>query len=81
MWYFLCIFEVLMHDYCLLMYLHTQVNDMHIVKSGSDFKEFSEITIEFFVDKPSYTIRRHEITSDLVENEDVAAVVSKYLGM
>ena len=57
-----------------------QVNDIHIVKSGSDFKEFSEITIEFSDDKQSYTIRRHEITSDLAEDEEVAAIVSKYLG-
>ena len=56
------------------------MNDIHIVKSGSDFKEFSEIIIEFSIDKPRYTIRRHEITSDLLENEEVAAVVSKYLG-
>ena len=64
----------------LFVFLHTQVNDIHVVKSGSNFKEFSEIIIEFSVDKPSYTIRRHEITSDLPEDEEVAAVVSKYLG-
>ena len=54
---------------------------MHIVKSGTDFREFSEIFIEFSFDKPRYTIRRHEITSDLLEDEEVAAIVTKYLGM
>ena len=58
-----------------------QVNDVHVVKSGTDFKELSEITVEFSVNKPSYTIQRHEITSDLAENEEVAAIVSKYLGI
>ena len=65
--------------YC--MYIHMQVNDVHVVKSGTDFKELSEITVEFSVNKPSYTIQRHEITSDLAENEEVAAIVSKYLGI
>ena len=50
-------------------------------ESGTDFKELSEITVEFSVNKPSYTIRRHEITSDLAENEEVGAVVSEYLGI
>ena len=58
-----------------------QVNDVHVVKSGTDFKELSEITVEFSVNKPSYTIRRHDITSDLAENEEVAAIVSEYLGI
>jgi len=53
---------------------------MHIIKSGCDFREFSEIFVEFSIDKPSYTVRRHEITSDLSEDEEVAAIVSKYLG-
>ena len=63
------------------MYIHMQVNDVHVVKSGTDFKELSEITVEFSVNKPSYTIQQHEITSDLAENEEVAAIVSKYLGI
>jgi len=52
-----------------------------VLKSGSDFKEFSEVTINFTADKPpSYVIRRHEITSDVKEDEEVGAIVAKYVG-
>ena len=65
----------------MMLYSYQVHDDVHVFKSGTDFKELSEITIEFSVNKPSYTIRRHEITSDLVENEEVAAIVSEYLGI
>ncbi|XP_065915509.1 5'-nucleotidase-like [Dysidea avara] len=57
-----------------------KVNDVHILKSGSDFIEFSEVAVNFTVDKPSYVIHRHEITSDIKEDEEVGAVVAKYVG-
>lgn len=54
------------------------MNGLKIVKSGCDFRELSEITIEFTSDKPSYNIKCHKITSDLAEDEEIAAVVCKY---
>jgi len=59
-----------------------QVNGVHVLKSGSDFKEFSEVTVNFTIDtcKPSYVIRRYEITSDIKEDDEVGSVVAKYLG-
>lgn len=52
-----------------------------IVHSGFDFRDFSEITIEFTDDKPSYAIKRHAITPDIVEDAQVAAVVTKHTSM
>ena len=51
-----------------------------MLKSGSDFKEFSEVTVTFTADKPSFDIRRHKITPDIKEDEEVKAVVTEYLG-
>jgi len=52
-----------------------------VLKSGTDFKEFSEVTVNFAADKPpSYVIRRHEITSDIKEDEELGAIVAKYVG-
>ena len=52
-----------------------------MLKSGTDFKEFSEVTVNFTADKPpSYVIRRHEITSDIKEDEELGAIVAKYVG-
>ena len=38
------------------------------------------MAVNFTVDKPSYVIHRHEITSDIKEDEEVGAVVAKYVG-
>ena len=55
------------------------MNGINIVKSDCEFRAFSEITVEFASNKPYYTIVPHIITSDIKEDEELAAVVSKFL--
>ena len=55
------------------------MNGINIVKSDCEFRAFSEITIEFTSGKPYYTIVPHTITSDIKEDEKLAAVVSNFL--
>ena len=56
------------------------MNDVLVVKSGSDFKDFSEITVTFTADKPCYDIFRHKIPLDVKEDEEVKTIVTEYEG-
>jgi hypothetical protein len=65
------------------MFLFVQVNGTKIFKSGTDFRNFSEIEVVFSSTDGSYEIRskKHEITKDVPENPEIKVVVDKYLGM
>jgi hypothetical protein len=64
------------------MFLFVQVNGTKIFKSGTDFRNFSEIEVVFSSDDGSYEIhsKKHEITRDVPENPEIKIVVDKYLG-
>ncbi|KAK3727236.1 hypothetical protein QZH41_019303 [Actinostola sp. cb2023] len=57
------------------------VNGIKIIKSGSDFREFSKITINFSEDNNFNItdVERIEITSEVPEDPELKAVVDKYM--
>ena len=57
-----------------------------MLKSGSDFREFSELTVSFNSNtlntptaRPSVHVVRHDITSKIEPDEEVAKIVDRYL--
>ena len=54
---------------------------MLVLKSGSDFRNFSQITITFFPDnnRPSVEVVKHTITRDIPADPGVQAVVDQYV--
>ena len=47
-------------------------------KSGTDFREFTEITVDFSSGKLHVDACRHEITSDIPEDGVVKAALKEY---
>ena len=64
------------HDYGKM-----QVNGRWVLKSGTDFRNFSQITLDFSGDEVGVQIEEVLVDSSLPEDPDVKAVVTKYLGM
>ena len=59
-----------------------EVNGIKIIKSGSDFREFSIITIEFGDDNNyDVDVERIEITGNVPEDPDLKEIVDGYMGM
>ena len=58
-----------------------QVGDVLVLKSGSDFREFSQITVTFGLDndRPSVDVIKHTITKDIPPDPKVQAIVDDYL--
>lgn len=58
-----------------------KINGVQVIKSGTDFREFSCITVNFNTDN-SFTldVQRIEITSDIPEDPEVKSTVDKYVG-
>ena len=52
-----------------------------MLKSGSDFREFSQITVTFgdTTDRPSIDVVKHTITRDVPTNPQVQGIVDQYL--
>ena len=58
-----------------------QINGVQVVKSGTDFREFSCITVSFTSDnKFCLDVQRIEITSDIPEDPTVKLTVDKFVG-
>lgn len=55
-----------------------QVNNKYIVKSGTDFRQFSKITISFASETPKVDITDVKVTSAIPEDEVLKAKVEKY---
>ncbi len=53
-----------------------------MIKSGSDFKEFSKISITFDdnSNRPSAEITKIEITSDIEEDVEMKKITEEFLG-
>ena len=58
-----------------------KINGVQVIKSGTDFREFSCITVNFNTDN-SFTVdvQRIEITRDIPEDPEVKSTVDKYVG-
>ena len=64
--------------FSLSLSLSLKVNDTLVAKSGSDFRDFSEITVNFSHFRPMFEVTRHTITSDVLPDPDVQAIVQQY---
>jgi len=65
------------HDYFV-----QKINGVQVVKSGTDFREFSCITLSFTSDnKFCLDVQRIEITSDIPEDPTVKLTVDKFVGL
>ena len=68
----------------------SQINGVNVIKSGTDFREFSIITVTFFDNNHnssssgnnsfSIDVERVEVTSDIPEDTEVKSTVDKYVG-
>lgn len=65
------------HDHS---YETKQVGDVFVCKSGTDFREFTEITVNFDNGKLNVDTCKHQITSDIPEDEVVKAALKKFQG-
>lgn len=58
-----------------------KINGVQVLKSGTDFREFSLITVSFNSNNTfSLNIQKIEITSDIPEDPEVKATVDKFVG-
>ena len=75
----------------------TRVGQVTMLKSGSDFREFSQITVRFSSSssssskerespvsestRPTFEIEKHEITSNIEPDEELQSVVDEYMAL
>ncbi|KAI5630873.1 hypothetical protein NE865_16412 [Phthorimaea operculella] len=67
------------HDH---VYEVQTVNGKMIIKSGTDFRQFSRITVQFGAPgtKPKINVEAHDVTSEYAEDPALKAVLDKYSG-
>ena len=56
-----------------------QVNGVHIVKSGSNFKQFSKVTLDF-KDLSAVEIESIDVAADASEDEEILKIIEEYKG-
>lgn len=61
------------HDYCT-----REVNGTHIIKSGSDFKSLSVITLEFTHDDVNINIQEVVVDHEVMEDEEMKKIVDEF---
>uniref|UniRef100_T1ISA7 5'-Nucleotidase C-terminal domain-containing protein n=1 Tax=Strigamia maritima TaxID=126957 RepID=T1ISA7_STRMM len=66
------------HDH---VYEVKQVNGKYIIKSGTDFRNFSVVTLSFNHNKVDVTVENITVTSDIPEDDDLKAKLEKYSGL
>lgn len=57
-----------------------KINGVQVVKSGTDFRELSCITVSFSDSTFSLDVQRIEITNSIPEDPDVKLTVDKFVG-
>ena len=60
----------------------TQVGNVLMLKSGSEFREFSLVTVNFPRDptvRPTINVQRHEVKKKVIPDGEMEAIVDKYL--
>ena len=66
-------------NHCMPTFLSLpQINGIHVIKSGSDFRDFSEITVSFSNIRPEIEVKRHTITSATLPDPEVESLVQRY---
>ena len=64
-----------------LSYFFSKINGVQVIKSGTDFRELSCITVSFNDDNTfGLDVQRIEITSDIQEDPEVKLTVDKFVG-
>ncbi len=64
-----------------LTHLHMfQVKGKYVLKSGTDFRQFSVITINFSEEKPVFDIQRVEVTHKVLPDAELTTMLAKYTG-
>lgn len=58
----------------------SQVNGKYIIKSGTDFRQFSVLTVDFSGEKPQVEVEAIEVTSKIEPDNEVATLLEKYKG-
>ena len=62
-------------------YFQSKINGVQVIKSGTDFRELSCITVSFNDDNTfGLDVQRIEITSDIQEDPEVKLTVDKFVG-
>ena len=56
------------------------MNGKYILKSGTDFRQFSAITMNFTEEKPTVEIEAVEVTAEYEKNPALDAQLEKYSG-
>ncbi len=57
-----------------------QVNGKYVIKSGTDFREFSQITLKFTGDKVDLDVQKVVVDSTVEEEPETKEIVQKYMG-
>ena len=64
-----------------VFYFFAKINGVQVIKSGTDFRELSCITVSFNDDNTyGLDVQRIEITSDIQEDPEVKLTVDKFVG-
>ncbi|KAK8759231.1 hypothetical protein V5799_003137, partial [Amblyomma americanum] len=63
------------HDH---VYEVKKVNGKHVIKSGTDFRQFSRITLTFTASGVVVDVAEVNVTSDFVEDSELRDLLSKY---
>jgi 5'-nucleotidase len=61
--------------------MYKQVNGKYIVKSGTDFRQFSKITLNFTGKQVDVSIEEVNVNSSFQEAPSLVAVLDKYQGL
>jgi len=64
------------HDYTV-----KQINGTWVIKSGTDFRNLSQITLQFSGDSVNVTVEKVDITSDLEPDPEMQSIVDEYRGI
>ena len=61
-------------------YAHSVENDVTILKSGSEFREFSVIDVDFHPDtgRPGFAIKRCQVDANCTNDLEMESIVNNY---
>lgn len=64
-----------------IIHIILQVNNKWVLKSGTDFRNFSQLTLTFTGSEVKVDIEEFEVSSKYDEDEEVKKVVDEFMGM
>ena len=68
----------LRHYLCVFLYI--QVNGTYILKSGTDFRQFSTITLDFSEENLQVDIESVDVTSEYEPDNELSTLLEQYTG-